>query len=184
MKQSPRAWYQKIDTFLNQCGFTRSVAVHSLYFMQTDHHVVIVIIYVNDLIILASLMNSMSALKAMLEKKYEMSDFGELHFCLGVEFVRDRAMRTITMSQGKYVLDVLKQFEMEDCKPIATPLDVNSKVVKLTEEEYAEEAQSMSEAPYKQAVGSLMYAMIATRRDLAYPISGVNQHMARPGSWL
>jgi hypothetical protein len=186
LKQSPRAWYQKIDTFLLAHGFTRSIADHSLYFMQEGQHVVIVIIYVDDLIILASLMSSMKALKAMLEREYEMSDLGELHFCLGVEFVRDRATRTITMSQGKYVMDVLKRFGMEDCKPVATPLDANSKLVKLSEEEYAAEAKSMAEVPYKQAVGSLMYAMIATRPDLAYPISVVSQHMARPGSmhWM
>ena len=108
--------------------------------MQNGHHVVIVIIYVDDLIILTSLMSSMNALKAMLEKEYKMSDVGQLHFCLRVEFVRDRATRIITMSQGKYVLDVLKRFGMEDCKPIATPLDVNSKLAKLTEVKYAEEA--------------------------------------------
>lgn len=45
--------------------------------------------------------------------------------------MRDRAIRTITMSQGNYMLDV---FEMEDCKFIATPFDVNSKLVKLTKE--------------------------------------------------
>jgi transposase InsO family protein len=186
LKQSPRAWYQKIDTFLLAHGFTRSIADHSLYFMQEGQHVVIVIIYVDDLIILASLMSLMNALKGMLEREYEMSDLGELHFCLGVEFVRDRATRTITMSQGKYVMDVLKRFGMEDCKPVATPLDANSKLVKLSEEEYAMEAKSMAEVPYKQAVGSLMYAMIATRPDLAYPISVVSQHMARPGSmhWM
>jgi hypothetical protein len=79
-------------------------------------------------------------------------------------------------------MDVLKRFGMEDCKAVGTPLDVNSKLVKLTDEEYALEAQSMVDVPYKQAVGSLMYAMIATRPDLAYPISVVSQHMARPGS--
>ena len=96
--------------------------------------------------------------------------------------MRDRAARTITISQGKYVVDVLKPFGMEDCKAVGTPLDMNSKLVKLSEEEYALESQSMTEIPYKQAVGSLMYAMIATRPDLAYPISCVSQHMARPGS--
>ena len=65
--------------------------------MQKSHHVIIVIIYVNDLIILASLMSSMTALKAMLEKECEMSDPSELHFCLRVEFVRDKATCTITM---------------------------------------------------------------------------------------
>ena len=45
-----------------------------------------------------------------------------------------------------YVLDILKQFGIGDCKHVATPLDVNSKLVKHTDEEYAEEAQLMLEA--------------------------------------
>ena len=71
---------------------------------------------------------------------------------------------------------------MEDCKAVRTPLDVNSKLLKLTEEEYTLEAQSMTEVPYKQIVGLLIYVMIATQSDLAYPISCVSQDMARPGS--
>ena len=63
---------------------------------------------------------------------------------------------------------------------------MNSKLMKITDEEYALEAQAMSDVPYKEAVGSLIYAMIGTRPDLAYPISVVSQHMARPGSnhWI
>jgi hypothetical protein len=34
--------------------------------------------------------------------------------------------------------------------------------------------------PYKQAVGSLMYAMLCNQLDLAYLISVVSQHMANP----
>ena len=93
--------------------------------------------------------------------------------------MRDMATRTITMNQAKYVVDVLKRFGMEDCKAIGTPLDVNSKLLKLLEEEYALKAQSMTEVLYKQAIGSLMYAMIAIRGDLVYPIICVSQHMAR-----
>ena len=85
------------------------------------------------------------------------------------------------MNQGKYVADVLKQFGMKDCKAVRTPLDVNSKLVKLTEE-YALEAQLMTDVLHKQVVGLLMYAMIATWPNLGYPISCVSQHMPRPGS--
>ena len=35
---------------------------------------------------------------------------------------------------------------------------------------------------YKQAVGLLMYVMIATKLDLAFPIIVVSQHMVRPNS--
>ena len=55
-------------------------------------------IYIDDLIILANRMCCIKALKAVLESDYEMIDFGGLHFCLEVEFVRDKATRTITMN--------------------------------------------------------------------------------------
>jgi hypothetical protein len=111
-----------------------------------------------------------------------MSNLGELHFCLEDVFVQNRATRTITMNQSKYVMDVLKRFGMEDCKSVGTPLDVNSKLVKLADDEYTLEALLMLDVPYKQAVGSLMYAMIGTRPDFAFPISVLSGHMARLGS--
>jgi transposase InsO family protein len=181
LKQSGREWYNDIDGTLANEGFTRSDADHSLYIKQTSEYLLIVIVYVDDLIILASNMTMMKVLKDKLQAKYEMSDLGELHFCLGVEFKRDRVARTITMSQTKYLEDVLKRFDMQDCKPLGTPLDVHSKLPKLTDEELKQYEGEMEGIPYKQAVGSLMYAMVATRADLAYAVSVVSQYMAKAG---
>jgi hypothetical protein len=186
LKQSPRAWYQRIDMFFTHEGFSRSQADHSLYIKRTGEYLLIVIIYVDDLIILASNGNILKWLKSRLENEFEMSDLGELHYCLGVEFERDRANHTITMSQSKYIEEVLKRFNMEECKPIGTPLDVNSKLLKLTEEEFQGIQEEMQGIPYKAAVGSLMYAMVGTRPDLAFPVSMVSQFMSRagPSHWM
>ncbi len=99
---------------------------------------------------------------------------------------QDRANRTITMSQSKYIEEVLKCFNMEECKPIGIPLDVNSKLLKLTEEEFQGIQEEMQGIPYKAAVGSLMYAMVGTRPDLAFPVSMVSQFMsgAGPSHWM
>ena len=112
LKQSPRAWYQRIDMFFTQEGFSRSQADHSLYVKQTGEYLLIVIIYVDDLIILASNVSILKWLKSKLEDEFEMSDLEELRYCLGVEFERDRVNRTITMSQSKYIKEVLKRFNM------------------------------------------------------------------------
>jgi hypothetical protein len=119
-------------------------------------------------------------LKSRLEEEYDMSDLGELHFFLGVQIERNRAARTITLHQGHYIEEVLVRFGMEDCKPIGTPLDPKAPLVKLTEEEYEQHKHEMQGIPYKEAVGSLMYAMVATRADLAFAVSVVSQFMARP----
>jgi hypothetical protein len=167
--------------FFTKEGFSRSHADHSLYVKQTREFLLIVIIYVDDLIILASDDAVLGWLKAKLEKEFEMSDIGPLEYCLGVAFERDRSARTITMSQGKYIEEVLKRFKMEECKPIGTPLDVKGSLLKLSDEEFKEVEEEMKAIPYKAAVGSLMYAMVATRADLAFPVSMVSQFMAKAG---
>jgi len=88
LKQSPRAWYQRIDMFFTHEGFSRSQPDHSLYVKQTGEYLLIVIIYVDDLIILASNVSILKWLKSRLEDEFEMSDLGGLHYCLGVEFAR------------------------------------------------------------------------------------------------
>ena len=98
-----------------------------------------------------------------------------------MEFKRDRKARTITMSQMKYIKEVLKRFNMEECKPIGTPLDVNVKLLKLSVEEFEAIEGEMEGVPYKSGVGSLMYAMVATRADLAFAVSIMSQFMSRTG---
>ena len=72
------------------------------------------------------------------------------------------------MSQGKYVEEVLERFGIQDCKPIGTPLDTKVKLVKFSNEEYDADIARMASVPYKSAVGSLMYAMVATKPNLAF----------------
>ena len=181
LRQSGRAWYMDVDALFAREGFRRSHADHSLYIKQTSEYLVIVIVYVDDLIIMANTMSKMEEVKAMLKKEYDMKDLGELHYCLAVEFQRQRVDRTITMCQSKFVAQVLKRFNMEGCKPVGTPLDVSHKMVKLSTEEFEKVRVEMQDVPYKEAVGSLMYAMVATRPDLAFPMSVVSQHMAKSG---
>jgi len=181
LKQSPRAWYHRIDSFFINEGFYRSQADHSLYIKQTGEYILVAILYVDDLIILASHVTQLKWLKSELEKEFEMSDLGELRYCLGVEFERNREARTITMSQRSYIDEVLKRFNMEECKPIGTPSDTNSKLLRLSDEEFGNVQREMEGVPYKAAVGSLMYAMVATRPDIAFAVSTVSQFMAKAG---
>ena len=175
LKQSPRAWYECIHAFFIKEDLVRSHVDHSLYVVQSSTYIVIVIIYVDDLIILASDMTKLMEFKAKLEKEFDMSDLGELYFFLGVQIERNRAARTFTMYQKSYIVDVLSRFGMEGFKPLATPLDVKAILVKPCQEELEEFCQEMDGVPYKAAMGSLMYAMVATRADLAFVVSVVSQ---------
>lgn len=170
-----------IHAFFTREGFKRSHADHSLYIKQTSTYLLIVLIYVDDLIMLASDKSRMQELKHRLQEEFDIKDLGEAHFFIGVHIERDRAARTITLHQRNYIEEVLERFGMADCKPIGTPLDSKTQLVKLKEEEASQHLHEMDGVPYKEAVGSLMYAMVATRADLAFAVSMVSQFMSRPG---
>lgn len=181
LKQSGREWYLDIHGFFTCEGFKRSNADHSLYIKQSNMYLLIVLIYVDDLIILASDKDKMLELKSKLHEEFDIKDLGEVHFFLGVHIERDRATCTIILDQHKYIEEVLERFGMADCKPIGTPLDAKTQLVKLKEEEYEQYLHEMHGIPYKEAVGSLMYAMVATRADLAFAVSIVSQFMSKSG---
>ncbi len=112
-------------------------------------------------------------IKEELSRKFEMKNLSDLHFFLGMEVERDRAQRLLYINQIGYLKEILKHFHMEDCKAIGVPLDPKTKLKKNENKDV-----EMVKVPYQQVVGSLMYAMLCTWPNLAYPISMVSQHMA------
>ena len=183
LKQSPRIWNFNIDTFLKECGFKACGPDHCFYVMWTsgDKLFIIVVLYVDDLIITSNSDPLMSEFKAKLCEKYKMKDLGELHWCLGMRVTRDRTKRTITLDQEKYIGDVLKRFNMLDCKPMLTPADGSIKLTREMSPTTAAEVSRMENVPYMSAVGSLMYAMVGTRPDIAFAVGAVSRYASNPG---
>ena len=181
LKQAPRMWWIKLDSYLQSIGFTRGTADHSIYVQRSDQELVILTVYVDDLLIISNKMSAVERTKRELKRKFEMSDMGEAHYILGIRITRDRAMRKVYLSQEKYVKNILKKFGMEDCKPISTPLEVNQGLSKSMSPQTARDREYMATIPYRQAVGSLMHAMIGTRLDICYAVGAVSQFMSDPG---
>jgi hypothetical protein len=175
LKQSPKAWNQKLDAFLKGIKFTRSDADFSVYVAQVEDVKFFFVVYVDDLILVCNNKDKLLQVKEELSRKFEMKDLDDLHFFLGMEVERDRAQRLLYINQIGYLKEILKCFRMEDCKAIGVPLDPKTKLKKNVNKD-----DEMVKVPYQQAMGSLMYAMLCTRPNLAYPISVVSQHMANP----
>ena len=106
-----------------------------------------------------------------------MKDLGAANQILGMRISRDRKNRTLKLSQAEYVEKVLNRFNMHAAKPVSTPLASHFKLSK----ELSPEKENMSKVPYASAVGSLMYAMVCTRPDIAYSVGLVSRFMGNPG---
>ena len=76
-------------------------------------YLLVAILYIDDLIILESNVTQLKWLKLEFEKEFEMSDLGELYYCLGVEFERSGEACIITMNQMSYIQKILKCFQHE-----------------------------------------------------------------------
>jgi histone deacetylase 1/2 len=175
LKQLPRAWNQKLNIFLKIIEFVRSDADFSVYVAQVGDVKFYIIIYVVDLILVCNNKNKLLQVKEELFRKFKMKDLGDLHFFLGMEVERDRAQCLLYINQNGYLKEILKCFRMKDCKAIGVPLDPKTKLKKNVNKD-----DEMVNVPYQQAMGFLMYAMLYTQPDLAYPISVVSQHMVNP----
>ncbi|CAI7783060.1 unnamed protein product [Closterium sp. NIES-54] len=162
LKQAPREWHAKLSTTLQSLGFSASHIDASLFIRSSPRFFISV--YVDDMILLAGSRTDMDQVKQSLQDRLKCKDLGPLQNYLGMTIIRDRSARTITLSQSHYIGQVLEKFEMAQAKPVSTPLPFGHQLAPPT-------SPSASSRPYAELVGSLMYAMMCTRPDLAYPIS-------------
>src|SRR5258708_3509154 len=111
LKQASRAWYQKAKEEFGQLGFTRCDADHSVFIHKgLDQELCIIALYVDDLMVLSNDVNLLNQKKDELKSTFKMKDLGPIHWFLGLEITRDRSRRLISVSQTRYVLDVVECF--------------------------------------------------------------------------
>ncbi|KAE8730652.1 putative galacturonosyltransferase 6 [Hibiscus syriacus] len=182
LKQAPRCWYKRFDSFIMCLGYNRLNADPCAYFKRSgDNDFVILLLYVDDMLVAGPNKDHIEELKAQLAREFEMKDLGSANKILGMQIHRDRSNRKIWLSQKNYLKKILSRFSMQDCKPISTPLPINFKLSSSMSPSSEEERMEMSRVPYASAVGSLMFAMICTRPDIAQAVGVVSRYMANPG---
>ena len=126
MKQAPRACYGRISSFLTSLGFTKSKADPNLYLKVMDDELVILLIYVDDLFLSGNEKHIVECKKKLVEE-FEMKDLGLMHYFLGLEVWQNP--EGIFLNQEKYVVEILKIFNMLECKAMSTAMDTNMKLL-------------------------------------------------------
>ncbi|CAI7791112.1 unnamed protein product, partial [Closterium sp. NIES-53] len=176
LRLAPREWHDTLRTTLAALGFAPSTADPSL-FLRTDNSLppFYILVYVDDLVFATADTSGLAHVKSELQKRHTCTDLGELRSYLGLQITRDRARRTITLTQSHMVQQVLQRFGFTYSSPQTTPLPTGHSLSALPSDESVE-----SSGPYPELVGCLMYLMTCTRPDLAYPLSIIARYAA-PG---
>lgn len=189
LKQAPRQWNRKLDEFLRSVDFERSEADHSLYVhgypATRGSSYVVIAVYVDDLII-AGAEHDVLETKAKLAGRFKMTDMGEVQWLLGLEVHHDKERKLFKLSQSKYIEGILERFGMASSKPVKTPMEQGARLTADMAPVDDRERSDMAAVPYRSAVGSLMYAMVAIRPDIAAAVGAVSRFAENPGQqhWL
>ncbi|KAK9148869.1 hypothetical protein Scep_007626 [Stephania cephalantha] len=172
LKQAPRAWYSKIDGYLQKNGYTRSENEPTLYVKKEGKSdFIIICLYVDDIIYTSSSSSLLNKFKSQMMHEFEMSDMGLLHYFLGLEV--SQVEDGVFLSQRKYANDLLNKFGMSNCKPAATPMNLNEKL-------QLQDGAEMADAKlFKSLVGGLIY-LTNTRPNIAFSVGVISRFMQEP----
>ena len=181
LKQASRSWNQRFDKVIKSFGFIQTYGEACIYKKVSGSSVAFLILYVDDILLIGNDVDLLNSVKEYLNNSFSMKDLGEAAYILGIKIYRDRSKRQISLSQSTYLDKVLKRFGMEDSKKGFLPMLPNTTLSKTQSPTSAEDRERMSKTPYASAIGSLMYAMLCTRPDIAYAVSLTSRYQSDPG---
>ncbi|CAI7819125.1 unnamed protein product, partial [Closterium sp. NIES-54] len=147
----PVLWHDTLRTTLAALGFSSSTVDPSL-FLRTDTSLppFYILVFVDDLVFATADTEALAHVKSELQKRQTCTDLGELTTYLGLRITRDRARRTITLTQSHMVQQVLQRFGITWSSAQATPLAIGHSLSSLPSDESIEPS-----GPYPELVGCL-----------------------------
>ena len=175
LKQSPRCWNMVFTSYMEEAGFIQSSADPCVFVQAEEKDLTIIAVYVDDLIIVTTSSEKMSAVKKGLETRFKMKDLGKLHYCLGISIDYDEEKGQMWLHQKHYILDLLDKYGLTEAKTALTPADVN---VTLRKDDGSSKA--VDPTHYQSLIGSLLYCAIATRPDIAQAVGTVSKFCSAP----
>ncbi|KAI3735041.1 hypothetical protein L6452_14528 [Arctium lappa] len=171
LKQAPRAWYQRFAKYLIHLGFVCSKSDTSLFIYKHDHEIAYLLLYVDDIVLTTSSPALKRQIIGALKSEFDMTDLGPLTYFLGISVTR--TTNTMFLSQRKYTEAIIKWVNMENCKPVATPVDTNSNL-SLSAGKPVEDPSL-----YRSLAGALQY-LTFTCPDISYAVQQICLFMHAP----
>nr|GEV04337.1 hypothetical protein [Tanacetum cinerariifolium] len=119
--QALRAWYETLANYILENGFQRGKIDHTLFINKKRGDILLVQVYVDDIIFGSTNKELCKAFEKLMKDKFQTSSIGELTFFLGLQVKQND--NGISISEDKYVVEILRKFDLTDGKSASTPID-------------------------------------------------------------
>ena len=134
----------------------------------------------NDILLLENDIPTLYSVKLWLSSQFSMKDLREVSYILGMKIYRDRSRRLLGLSPSTYIDTLLKRFNMDNFKKDYLSIGHGITLFKKDCPTTSEEREHISKISYVLVVGSIMYAMIYTRPDMAHSLEVVSRYQSDP----
>ena len=181
LKQAPRQWNKTIDHFMQKLGYRALRSDPCVYIkLSRTNRLIILSLYVDDTVICFHKDDRQEWLadKLAIAQTYAIKDMGECNWILNMKVTRDRAARTITLSQQAFIERITKQLGPEEAQAEKVPMKHNYQMWRPNEESTALDPKAAE--LYRSITGALLYAANITRIDIAYAVGQLCRYTAAP----
>ncbi|CAM8877543.1 unnamed protein product [Rhodiola kirilowii] len=127
LKQASRQWYFKFHQIVVSHGFEANSMDECVYHKFCGSRHIFLVLYVDDILLATNDVTMLEDTKSFLSKHFEMKDFGDASFVLGIQIHRDHSRGILGLSQRNYIEKVLARFGMQTCMPLDTPVSKEDK---------------------------------------------------------
>ncbi|KAK3907118.1 Copia protein [Frankliniella fusca] len=166
LKQAPKEWNKKFNECVKSFGFDQCLADRCIYVRKKDGDVVYLLLYVDDFLIASNNEELLHTIKNNLMLRFKMRDLGEALYFLGIKITR--STHGLFLSQENYVKKIVQRFKMDTSSSVKTPLEPSPNLD-------LSGAIIVKEKPYRELIGSLMYATMFTRPDICVAVNLFSQ---------
>ncbi|GJR98762.1 ribonuclease H-like domain-containing protein [Tanacetum coccineum] len=170
LKQTSRAWFQRFASYATRVSFQHSKTDSSLFVFHRGSDIAYFLLYVDDIILIASSSAFLQRIIASLHSKFAMTNLGSLNYFLGIS--AQRLTSGLFLSQLKFIKEILERAHMQNYNPCRTPVDTESKL--------GSDGEPVSDPTlYHSLAGALQY-LTFMRPDLSYVVQQVCLYMHDP----
>jgi hypothetical protein len=122
----------------------------------------------------------LTELEKAFKSRFGISGEGDAHWILGTSIRHDEETRSVLISQKDYIESVARKFNVQNSKPIKSPIPLGIDFSSISRPETEEEKSEAATLPYHELIGSLMFAAIVSRPDIAYAVNKLSQYSSNP----
>jgi hypothetical protein len=180
LKQAGHKWYNALKCILIDLGFHISDTDPGVFHTHEDEYIIILAVHIDDCTLTRSSSKLIMQYKVKINKCYKFTDLGPIHWLLGIKITHDQDVCTTSLSQTTYIESIINCFNLTDTKSIVMLMIPGRIHTKQDVPSDAAEAAHIKNVPYREAIGSLMYASVAMHPDIMFTMSVLSQFLDNP----